>query len=100
MVAPCIARTAVPVAYPVPTTVTVVPTAAEDGLMTDTDCETTVYPTVLYVPPTAANANVRTPEGVLCGTVNVAVCGVGHAEGAFSADVTSGAPCKLADAGV
>jgi hypothetical protein len=101
MVAPCIAMVAAATAYPVPTTVTVVPTEADDGLMTDIDGETTVKPIVLYAPPTAVNENVRRPAGVPAVAAKEFIVGDGHADGAANgAVVVCAAPFRFANVGV
>jgi len=75
-VAPSIANVTALLANPLPTTVTVVPTEAEDGLTTVTDGEIVVNGAVLNDPPT--NATLCMPDAV-AGTVKVAVVATGHA---------------------
>lgn len=65
--APCIATNAVPLAYPEPTIVTVVPTEADDGLTTVTLVDSTVYPTELNVTPAET---VWRPADAPFGTLN------------------------------
>lgn len=84
-------------AYPVPTTVTVVPTDADAGLMTVTDVESIVNATELKVAP--VNASVCTPA-VLETIVNSPVAGVGHAEAAGRLVAVTVDPLRLTPVGV
>jgi len=96
-VAPSIWSATVLVAYPLPTTVTVVPTLAEDGLIVVTDVDSTVNAAVLNAPPT--NASVRTPAATV-GTVYVATVGVGHAVAATNPAAVADDPPKVTPVGV
>jgi len=84
----------------VPTSVTVVPTEADEGLMTVTDGESTVNATVLNEPP--VSASVPTPADDTGGTENVATVGVGHADAATQTGGTTvnGTPLRAAPVGV
>lgn len=100
-VAPSIASDTPLLANPLPTTVTVVPTEAEDGLTTVTDGEIVVNETVLNDPPT--KATLCTPDAV-SGTLNVAVVATGHGwaatkpDGAVADDVPKVTPVGVVPA--